>query len=243
VTSKTQSASTVEQQANRFRTLSRLADDLAHEIKNPLHAMVINLELLKKRIDTGAKEQALERVALLEQEVRRAHELIDRVLQLMRPSRQGEDQPAFELDSAVEEIYPVLELKTRLSRVELTTNLQAQGAPLSIPRSVVQQTLLNVFSNALSAMPDGGRMDISTRRTLEGVTLTVSDSGPGLSRGVFEQATTDRLPPSADGEERSGLAVTRALLEGVGGRLELGTSGVEGSGASLILVFPRGSAA
>lgn len=236
-------ASRVEQQANRFRTLSRMADDLAHEIKNPLHAMVINLELLKKRIETGAKDQALERVALLEQEVRRAHELIDRVLGLMRPDKDGADQPQFEVDSAIEEIYPVLELKTRLIRVELTTNLRAQGAPVSIPRSVVQQSVLNVFANALEAMPDGGRLDITTRSTPDSVTVTVTDSGSGLAQHVFEQATNGALPPAPSGDQRSGLAVTRALLESVGGRLELGTSGVEGSGASLVLVFPRGPSA
>src|SRR5262245_11439961 len=74
-------------EAGRFGLVRRLADDLAHEFKNPLHALVINLEVLKRRVEKGSAEAALERAAVLEHEVHRLDGLLDALLRLLRPER------------------------------------------------------------------------------------------------------------------------------------------------------------
>src|SRR5690606_23973046 len=71
--------------ASRYRLISRLADDLAHEIKSPLHAMVINLEVLRRRVTAGDPDIALERAAGTDQEIPRPHQLAALLLTALRP--------------------------------------------------------------------------------------------------------------------------------------------------------------
>jgi signal transduction histidine kinase len=221
--------------ANRFDTLSRLADDLAHEVKNPLHAMVINLELLRNRIRKGEGEKALARVELIEEEVRRVNTLVEGILQLLRPWK---DAGQVHLDRLMEDMRAVLELQAKLARVEFSMVLEASNALLTVRRDWFQHVLLNLISNALAAMPDGGKLEIHTRASNGEVEVSVADTGPGLSQEHFDQATSGELPSLPDGRPRMGLRVAHALLEETGGRLERGTPGVEGRGNSVKVVLP-----
>src|SRR5690606_31396497 len=87
VDSGTTSLNDEQSRAIRYDLVSRLADDLAHEIRNPLNAIVINLEVLRGRVQRGDTAAALERIAVVEQETRRLHLIVDRLLQLLRPER------------------------------------------------------------------------------------------------------------------------------------------------------------
>jgi signal transduction histidine kinase len=230
--------STAELQANRYQLLSRLADDLAHEIKNPLHAMVINLELVKKRIDTGAKEQALQRIALVEQELRRVNDLVDATMQLLRQPRDPENPPPIELDAALETIKPILELKARLNHVELTLNRGGQGAPLGIRTDVLHHIVLGLFSNAVAAMPEGGRLELTTSHTPHEVVLAIADTGAGLPRAAFEEATNAGATNGAP-LRQGGLAAATSLIQETGGRLELDESSGSERGTTVRVIFPR----
>jgi hypothetical protein len=75
----------LQQQANRLDLVSRWSDDLAHEIKNPLHAMVINLELVKRRAGDADPSPLIERAEVVESELHRVHGLVDSLLKLVRP--------------------------------------------------------------------------------------------------------------------------------------------------------------
>src|SRR5690606_25840506 len=74
----------LEVRANRMDLVARWADDLAHEIKNPLHAMVINLELVKRRAGSGDREPLVDRVEVVEAELHRVHHLVESLLRLVR---------------------------------------------------------------------------------------------------------------------------------------------------------------
>src|SRR5688500_16688583 len=113
----------LDARANRYDVVSRLADDLAHEIKNPLNAIVVNLGALRRRIDAGATDIALERTRVIDQEVARVHTLIDRLLQLMRPA--PIEIKAISLDETIEELQPILEVQARAARVELELKLDS----------------------------------------------------------------------------------------------------------------------
>src|SRR5690606_41450424 len=68
--------------ASRYRLFSRLADDLAHEIKNPLHAMVINLEVLRRRDTAGDPDIVLERAAVIDLVIQRKQQVVDLLITL-----------------------------------------------------------------------------------------------------------------------------------------------------------------
>lgn len=233
----TLSVTSLHVQANRLDLLSRLADDLAHEIKNPIHAAVINLELLKRRIGSGEAEGALERVHRLEEEIARVHQLAEWLLQLLRPSREGPEP--IDLDQLVSDMLPALEVLGKVSRVLVWYEPAEQGAAVAAPRAELRHALLNLVANALDAMrPGGGRLDLRGSCTAGEVGLLVRDSGPGVAEEVAERIGTPGYS-TRPGRSGLGLAVARALIEGAGGRIELAPSGGTGEGAAFLLALPR----
>jgi signal transduction histidine kinase len=127
--------------ASRFLLVSRLADDLAHEIKNPLHAMVINLVVLRRRLAAGDPEIALERAAVIEHEIDRTHRLVDLLLKLVRPQRTG-DQHAHSLAGALDEVLPLIALRARLAHVPLIADDVDVDAAIGTSHGAVKFALL-----------------------------------------------------------------------------------------------------
>lgn len=205
----------LEVQANRFQLVSRLADDLAHEIKNPLHSMVINLELVKRRAQAGDTVKTLERAEVVVREVTRLNGLIDQLLQLLRPAKQ--DGPVTDLDTVLEEVVPLLVQQARLSGVELVYECIGMPAAASIRREALKLVLLNLVTNAVErARASGGRVEVAAVREADGVRLLVTDRGAGSSQDAKARLSASRV---ASSDARLGLAVARQLVAEAGGAL------------------------
>jgi phosphoglycerate-specific signal transduction histidine kinase len=201
--------------ANRFALISRLADDLAHEIKNPLNSIVINLEVLKVRVTKGDAEAALDRAAVIEHELRRLHQLMDRLLQLLRPDR--EDAANLAVDATLDELLPLIEAQARLARNDVRVACRTTGF-VAVRRDVFKFALLNL----LIAMHDrlgegGGAMIIACGCDDMEVSLRIHLETSGGELSVSPQVAPDF--------ERA-VGVASALLEPTGGRIESGSSGV-----------------
>jgi two-component system, NtrC family, C4-dicarboxylate transport sensor histidine kinase DctB len=131
-----------DMRANRYDVVSRLADDLAHEIKNPLNAIVVNLEVLRRKIEVGATQVAVERANVVDHEIARVHLIVDQLLQLMRPPRGGAQ--TISLDETVDELRPVLDAQAKAARVQLEVSTDA-GLFVSAARDVVKFAMLNLI--------------------------------------------------------------------------------------------------
>lgn len=226
----------LQREVNRYHLVSRLADDLAHEIKNPLHAMVINTELVKRRVSTGDAESALERVEVVDQEIGRVHEITDRLLWLIRPAR--ESAPPTDVGELLDGLVPLLELQGKVNRIELDYEGAPAGADVPIRSEALEQALLNLVGNAVDAIgSDGGRIAIEAASSDGEVRVRVSDTGPGLAAELDELAAPGRT--SRSGRAGLGLAVTRDIVADAGGRLESGGPDDEPRGATFILVLPQ----
>jgi signal transduction histidine kinase len=204
--------------ANRFELVSRLADDLAHEIKNPLNAIVINLEVLRARIRKNATEAALDRTDVIEGEVRRLHQLIDRMLQLLRPDREQTEGTA--LDRALDEILPLIEAQTRLARNMFVAECQS-AVFVPVRRDVLKFALLNVFTAIHERLGEGGgTLFLECEPSDREVRLTIRD--------------VHGVPHSSINRDGVGEAarIAGALLESCRGR-------VSHDGAGVTVVLPR----
>lgn len=230
-------ATALEIRANRFDLLSRLADDLAHEVKNPLHAAVINLELLKRRVADANVERAMERIRLLEDEVALVHRLVDALLQLLRPSRESADP--VEVDAVLGELMLLTDVVAKLNHVQLVYEPVGQGAEISACPGDLRHAVLNLVVNAIEAMrPGGGTLRIRGAREAGEVRLTIQDSGPGIRAADLDRIGSPGFSNREDGAGL-GIAVARALVENAGGRLELESMGRNGSGAAFLIAIPR----
>ncbi|HUF51863.1 MAG TPA: histidine kinase dimerization/phospho-acceptor domain-containing protein [Longimicrobiales bacterium] len=205
--------------ANRFDLVSRLADDLAHEIKNPLNAIVINLEVLKVRAARGDTTAAIERVAVIEHEVRRLHHLMDRLLQLLRP--ESPDADSLALDQVLDEVLPLVEAQARLARNELSIEGLAP-VPVPMRRDFLKFAVLNVLTAVHGRLGEGG-----------GVLRLVCETGPQQVRLVITAVAGNgaRLRP-ADRAFAAACSMASTLLDAAGGSLETVRCGV-------VLILPR----
>ncbi|HSJ06174.1 MAG TPA: histidine kinase dimerization/phospho-acceptor domain-containing protein [Longimicrobiales bacterium] len=200
--------------ANRFALVSRLADDLAHEIKNPLNSIVINLEVLKVRVAKGDADGAIERAGVIEHEVRRLHALVERLLQLIRPER--DEATSLPLEAALDELLPLLEAQTRLARNEFVADCQT-SAFVAVRRDVFRFAVLNLLTAVHECLGEGGG------------TLSVRCSKEDDVVAVVVQATTGAdapplRPPGAEFDEA--LAIAAALLHPCGATVDRRPGGV-----------------
>jgi signal transduction histidine kinase len=209
--------------ANRFAIVSRLADDLAHEIKNPLNAIIINLEVLKVRVAKGDADAANDRAEVIEEEVRRLHLLVDRMLLLIRPERQEEE--SLPLDSALDELLPLIEAQARLARNEFRTD-GAAAVLVRVRRDILKFALLNVLIAAHAHLGEGGGT-LSLRCVTDATSVSIT------VEAVFAPG---RAPVGTGLELAQAVHVAGALLAASGGRIEALSSGVS-------VTLPRTSSA
>lgn len=207
---------------NRLRLLDRLAEDLAHEVKNPLNAIVINLELLKRRLLDGDSENALYRAECVSEEVRRVSALTDALFHALR-SESDPGTPA-DVDGTVRELLPVFAPRAKLSGARLREDLAAGPVRGHMSEPVLKQILLNMVMGALDAVgPGQAEVLIGTARGSDDIRVRVS------CRGL-------RRPLDNEGERWS---VVRALATRWGARFRIERHGPGGMNADLVLIMDR----
>jgi signal transduction histidine kinase len=208
VTTPAPSADALLIRANKLDLLERLADDLAHEIKNPLHSMVINLEVLKRRLArAGEPDEVLRYIGVLGGELERVNRRIELLLRLSRPGRGPE---ATTLNELTEELMELVQLEARRRQVTVEYDPGNRISRVKVARAATRQVILNLVLEVLSALNEGGTLLLGLSEQEGRAQLTVS--GPGVA-----------FPDPAavvSGDEATRYAVARALAEAVGGTVE-----------------------
>ena len=201
---------TLRVRANKLDLLERLADDLAHEIKNPLHSMVINLEVLKRRVAraVGETDEMQRNFAVLSGEMERVNRRIELLLRLSRPGRGAETTTLRDL---TEELMELIQLEARHREAAVDFRPGDGVTRVFIPREPTRQVILNLVLDALDAVGPGATMSIVLDEADGSAVLTVGTVGAGLE-------------PPAESAER--LAVARYLAEKMGGTVEADAAGM-----------------
>jgi nitrogen fixation/metabolism regulation signal transduction histidine kinase len=203
-----------DMRANRYEVVSRVADDLAHEIKNPLNAIVVNLEVLRRKVAAGAADAVLERANVIDQEIMRVHTLVDQLLQLVRPPRT--EPGAVSLDEALDELRPLLDVQAKTARVGFQMSTDS-GLFAKIARDVLKFAVLNVIIAIYSAEAASESISIETRATDADAEIVIRSRAAVLGNGdVF-------------------LEHARALMESVDGKLEIAEPAGSGTGSTAVL--------
>lgn len=223
-------------QANRLELLSRLAGDISHEIKNPLHAMVINLELVRRKIEKGESPQALERVGIIEDEIRKVHDLANALLEALRPPRGAEHTSAF--SAVLQELMPLVTARARLARIELDIRTDALTLIVPLAAQDLRLLLLNFADRAVRTAQTGDLVTMHASADADSARLEVECAGQPLDEA--ERAWL-KDSPAASEEIELGLRVMRDLVERVGGRIE--AAAARDGRATLSFTLPRAATA
>jgi len=168
--------------SRKLAALSRLSAGVAHEVKNPLNATVIHLELLKEQLSarsSGAPASALDHVAIIAAQMRRLDEVVQGFLRFIRPEDLKLDrvQPGV----LIEAIRPIVSAEAERHGIELRIEIGNWLPDVRVDSGMMQQALLNLALNACQAMPNGGRLRLSAAvASGKRVEIVCEDNGPGI---------------------------------------------------------------
>lgn len=222
-------------QAERLAELGTLTGGLAHEIKNPLSTVQLNLQLLREDLipENPAYGRLVARLERVQKETTRLREILD---DFLRYAGRLELQPeTIDLNDVLADLVDFLAPQAAQNRVQL--RLIPAAAPLvtRVDPKLIKQALLNLMLNAMQLMPGGGELIVggSTRDGM--ARLTVTDTGPGISEAdqakIFDAYFSKRR-----GGTGLGLAMTRRIAREHGGHVELASE--VGKGSQFAVVLP-----
>jgi signal transduction histidine kinase len=223
--------------SERLASVGRLAAGLAHEIGNPLAALIgLQDLLLAGGLDPVEERDFLQR---MRRETERIHGILRDLLQFARPGREGEPlESRGDLRAAVEDTAALVQPQKAMKDIALELELDPALPQVLLGREQLVQVLLNLILNAADACESKGRVTVRARRTSNGARLEVEDDGPGVADAVrdrlFEPFVTTKEVGKGTG---LGLAVCRGLVEAAGGSIAL--DGSCKKGARFVVELPR----
>jgi signal transduction histidine kinase len=232
----------VLERTEKLRALGEMAAGISHDLKNILNPLTLHLQLLERILKRG-QPGAEDAIAEMKHVVHRGVETLDRLREFSRqaPERRMErvllDALAHE---ALELSRPRISSARRARGIRLVEELGSPPAIHARPAELVT-SLLNVISNAIDALVDGGTVTVSTGASDGGAWVRVHDDGPGIPEAVrariYEPFFTTKGATEGTG---LGLAMVYAFVQRHGGKLTLDTA--VGKGTTFTIWFPAAPA-
>ena len=210
--------------------LGSLAANLAHEIRNPLNAISINLELLEE--DLESRKTPVETVGMARREVGRLSRLVNDFLVYARPSSPVLE--TFDAGALLRDVSALLAPACERAGVELV--VAGEGVTVRADRGQLSQVVVNLALNAVQAM-DGAavrRVELTARRDGERVVLEVADTGPGIVKAELARVR-EAFFTRRKGGTGLGLAIADRIVTAHGGTLELANRPQGGLVAKVVL--------
>jgi|GEM_PF-1310546 len=211
--------------AIQMRGLTRFYMGVVHDLKVPLQAMVMNLELLRESFgedthhgDPQLRERQARYLRVLREEIER----LDRLLRtlLVHTAPPAEPRQAVDVCEIVRELVTLVGPQATQQRVTVDTTLPSEPILFAGHHDRLKQAMLNVVINALEAMPDGGRLSVDVERADGQVRIAFRDNGPGIPPELLPQIYKMHFTTKSGGTG-TGLYVARSVVASHGGEIEV----------------------
>jgi signal transduction histidine kinase len=226
-----------EQMREQMRHLARLslsgeiASGLAHELNQPLTALLNYVRVGRTQLERGDLNAAMGPIMKAEAQGMRAAETIQRLRGFLRGGQLALVE--FELSAVVDETVQMLKSVAKAHDVVVRVSVEPPGARVLADRVHVMQILANLLSNAFDAVATAGAVpgyvDIIARRLADGVEISVYDSGPGVPAEARDRIF-DSFFTTKDQGMGLGLAISRSLVEAQGGTIRYEPSSAASAG-------------
>ena len=222
-------------QSEKMAVVGTFASGLAHEVRNPLNSIALQLSIVERRVaplPAALAGEIKELVAVIREEVKRLDNLVGDFLQFSRSNRVQYRPTA--LDALVDEVARLLRPEARAAGVTLRRQRIGAAIPdLRVDPEKIKQVAINLLQNAIEAMPGGGVVTVESGLVDGRALLVVRDSGPGLPEGldVFQLFVTTKARGTG-----LGLSIAQQIVLEHGG--EIAAASEPGKGATFTVSLP-----
>jgi two-component system, NtrC family, sensor histidine kinase HydH len=203
-----------------YAELAELAGGFIHEIKNHLGTLGLNFQLLAEDFQdpqSQRERRALERIQRLQGEVQRLVDVSNDFLRFARVANL-ELKPD-DLAGVVEEMVDFFAPTARQANIDIKVYLPADLPPVALDRDLFKQALLNLLLNAEQAMPKGGELTIQAMKENDHVTLSLIDTGKGMTPEVLAKVFKPFFSTKPGGSGL-GLPTTKKIIAAHGGTID-----------------------
>ncbi len=215
--------------ASRLTALSQLTRGVAHEIKNPLNAITLHLEILRTRLNGEAPE-----VGVISREISRLDRVVKTFLDYNRPVEPH--LAPIDLNELTRDIAGLVTPVAESKNIQVDSRTTLHPAIMNGDSDLLKQAILNVVMNAVEAMKSGGKLTLITRRGRGQVELSVSDTGPGIPPEVQDRIFNLYFSTKEQGSG-IGLAMAFRFVQLHDGRIDF--SSEVGRGTTFRFSFPE----
>jgi signal transduction histidine kinase len=227
------------QLAERLSSLGHLAAGVAHEIRNPLNAISMGLQRLKREFppqEESKKGEYISFTELILKEIRRVNEIIEQFLTLSRPFQL--DLRMSSLEELLKNLIALFQEEASSQGIHLQTEINPDLPLIKMDPERLTQAFINIMKNGMEAMPKGGILRIETHSFKDRMEVSVSDSGSGIPPEQVEKVFNYYYTTKEKGSGL-GLPIAHRIIEAHGGQLKMESQ--VGIGTKVTVLLPVSS--
>ena len=224
--------------SQKLAALGRLTSGVAHEVKNPLNAMRIHLELLKARLGAG-QPAVRENLDVIAQEIVRLDRVVQGFLKFVRPEEMR--LAPVDVKALLSEVARLMAPEAQRAGARINEDVVPDLPPVSGDAELLQQAFTNLVTNAIQAMPKGGTVTLGARRGPDGaVEMRVADEGVGIQAPDLEKVFRLYYTTKPQGSG-IGLSMVYRIVQMHDGRIDVESEVDRGTVMVLTLPVASGS--
>jgi len=228
--------------AAKLASVGELAAGIAHEINNPLAIIAEETGVLQDALDPALADDedeqldVAEHLNIISEAVFRCRDITRKLLTFVRHT--DATLAPHRIHEVLDDVLDgMLANELVISNVQVLRDYDDQIVEILTDRSQLVQVLVNLIKNALDAMPDGGRLTVTTRRLDDRVVIAVRDTGCGMKTEQLERAFMPFFTTKDPGKGTGlGLSVSNSIIESLGGRIY--AESTPGSGSTFTVELP-----
>jgi signal transduction histidine kinase len=211
--------------SRRLSASGRLTRGVAHEVKNPINAIVLHLQLLRNKL-AHQEPDTQRHMDIIDSEIRRLDRVVQTLVDFTRPRDLHLEEVDFRL--LMEDVAQLAAPDAEQHGVTIERHMSEQPLPVKADVDLMKQAMLNVVINGVQAMPEGGVLSISARREGTAIVAEVHDQGAGIPQDVHDKVFELYFTTKKDGSG-IGLAQTYQILQWHYGSVDFESGGGAGT--------------
>uniref|UniRef100_Q01PT1 histidine kinase n=1 Tax=Solibacter usitatus (strain Ellin6076) TaxID=234267 RepID=Q01PT1_SOLUE len=220
------------QTADRLSAISRISSGVAHEVKNPLNAILLHVEVARGKLSHGNTDVAPQ-MEIIAREILRLDRVVRTFLDFTRPVELK--LATVSMRELVQEIVELARPQAAAAGIGVTVRDEAEGVDVRVDRDLFKQAVLNIVVNGMQAMPEGGELRFEATAGENGTELRISDTGTGIPEALREKIFRLYFSTKKEGSG-IGLAMTFRIVQLHDGTIDFTSE--PGKGTTFLIRLP-----